>query len=523
MQRSRITGVMLVGLGVLIGSLTFGAVWAATQIGTTDVRITAERLEDGRVELGLQQLGGGGVWGETQRPENRFLTPDAEVGALHQSEPITIEVEVEVASREERAATVYYDYLVDAGAGIGERYNARFTDPDHPELVPGRFLCVIDPNDDGIEALCDGLESSYRGPVVRVEHDDWDDLRSELRARMAVQAPVAMLTTSVPTTILALEVRERARNRPWVTYWIELLDQHLAPSVAPFCQVTHSGTLFENEEDFFWGLSSEISAAAAAQLGVSLDFSSHSEVAGQAAAIRECVASGASVITTTLVEPEVLLPAIEEALAADIPVVSFNSGVNAADEIGTVLHIALDDHEAGRIAGEEFNRRKIRGTALCVIHEPNNVGLHERCEGFEETYRGDVERWSAEDPAAARGELAARLDEGDIRATLTLSVHSAWDARIVNNRRAEPVPLAAFGFSVGLARGVLDGSVMFTILDHPELQAYMSTVAAVMAERWRLDPVTYFNGMSLLIRPQIADADYMQRVVDAMYAEPTGE
>ncbi|MXY86563.1 MAG: hypothetical protein F4Y95_08790 [Chloroflexi bacterium] len=65
--------------------------------------------------------------------------------------------------------------------------------------------------------------------------------------------------------------------------------------------------------------------------------------------------------------------------------------------------------------------------------------------------------------------------------------------------------------------------MMFTILDHPELQAYMSTVAAVMAERWRLDPVTYFNGMSLLIRPQIADADYMQRVVDAMYAEPTGE
>ena len=508
-------------VGGLLGAAALGAILAVSGVGTTEVRISVERLEDGRVEVGLQQLGEDGVWGETQQPENRFLEADAEIGTalITDSIPIEVRVEIEVETRDERAASVYAAYLLETGMEIGERYNERFSDPAYPDLLPGLFLCVIDTNDPGVGTLCDGVEAVYRGVVQRIEIADWSELRAELRARMAVQAPIAMLTTSVPTTILALEIRDQSRHRPRLTYWIELLDPHLTSSETSFCQISHSGTVIENEDDLFWGLSAEISAAAAQQLGVSLDFSAHSNVEDQAQAIRDCVAGGAAVITTTLVEPEALSPAIDDAIAADVPVVSFNSGASAASEIGTALHIALDDHEAGRVAGEEFNRRKITGLALCVIHEPDNVGLHDRCDGFEETYRGRVEHWSAADPAKARSELSERLGEGDVNAILTLSVHSAWDARIVRYRDDLDVPIAAFGFSVGLARSVIDGSVMFTILDHPEMQAYMSAVASVMAERWRLDPVAYFDGMSMLIAPQIADAAYMQTLIDSMYAE----
>ena len=156
---------------------------------------------------------------------------------------------------------------------------------------------------------------------------------------------------------------------------------------------------------------------------------------------------------------------------------------------------------------------------LCVLHEPHNVGLHDRCNGFEEVYQGSVERWSAEDPEAVWDQLAARLGAGDISAILTLSVQSAWDARVTRALHGIDVEIAAFGFSVGLAQSVADESVMFSILDHPEMQAYLSTVASVIANRWRLDPVTYFDGMSLLIRPQIADAEYMQAVIDSMFEE----
>lgn len=83
------------------------------------MRITAERLADGRVELGLEQLGADGAWGEAQPPENRFLAADAEVGAALRTDPIALEVAVEfdLQTREERAASEYQAYLFETGAG----------------------------------------------------------------------------------------------------------------------------------------------------------------------------------------------------------------------------------------------------------------------------------------------------------------------------------------------------------------------------------------------------------------------
>ena len=171
------------------------------------------------------------------------------------------------------------------------------------------------------------------------------------------------------------------------------------------------------------------------------------------------------------------------------------------------------------MAGEEFNQREVEGTVLCIIHEPNNVGLHQRCTGFEETYNGTVERWSPEDPENSIRELIARMAEGDLSAVLALSSDTAYEARVARYYSEVELEIGAFGFSVSLLRAVINGGVMFTIIDHPEMQTYLSAVASVIAERWRLDPVAYFNGLSLLIEPQIADAEYMQTLADSMLAD----
>ena len=501
------------GLGILIGAASLGAIWA-THHGDLTVRVTAVPLEDGRVEVGLQQLGRDAEWHDLTPTRYRFLAADAEAGKEFHSSPILIPVETQA----EQAANAYRAYLLEEGEGIGQTFTNYFNVDAEGDAELGTLLCIIDTNDAGVEALCEGMERTYGGEVAQIESADWDELRGELETRFGDESTAAVLSTSVPTTLLAMEVEEASgRWLPWI-YWIELLDQHLAPSDALFCQITHSGQVIEEGSDLFWGLASEVSAATAAQLGVNYKFSAHGDAAAQAGAIRECIAEEAAVIATTLVEPDALSPAINEALEAGIPVVSFNSGAEISGETGTALHIALDDHEAGRLAGEEFNRREIEGTVLCVIHEPNNVGLHDRCNGFEEVYQGSIERWSAEDPAAVFDELGARLGEGDVSAILTLSVDSAWRARVTRAIHEVDVPIAAFGFSVGLAQSVIDGSVMFSIIDHPEIQTYLSLVASVIAERWRLDPVLYFDGMSLLISPQIADAEYMQALVDSMFA-----
>ncbi len=67
------------------------------------------------------------------------------------------------------------------------------------------------------------------------------------------------------------------------------------------------------------------------------------DVYDQAVAVRRCVADGAAGIATTLAEPDVLKPAVREAIDAGIPVLSFNSGAEVASELGTVMHISLDD------------------------------------------------------------------------------------------------------------------------------------------------------------------------------------
>ena len=506
---------ILLGLGILIGAAALGAVLAAHH-GDVTVRATLVRHDDGRVEVGLQQQGADGAWHELEGPEARFLSPDAEAGTTYHSSEVVIPVE----TQQERAASEYRDYLLGQGEDIGQIFNEYLSESEEgddgaeSEVELGTLLCVIDTNDPGVDALCEGIEHVYGGEVERLEASDWDALREELETRFGEESVAAVVTTSVPTTIIGLDAEEASGQwLPWI-YWIELVDQHPAASDTLFCQITHSGQVIEEEsEDLFWGLASEVSTAAAGQLGINVAFSAHSSAADQAAAIRECVADGATVIATTLVEPDVLSPAIDEALDADIPVVSFNSGAEVAAATGTALHISLDDHEAGRLAGEEFNDREVEGTVLCVIHEPNNVGLHDRCDGFEETYGGAVERWSAEDPAASMDELTARMSEGDLSAVLALSVDSTWEARVARHLSEVELEIGAFGFSVGLARSVLDGSVMFTIIDHPEMQTYLSAVASVIVERWRLDPVAYFNGMSLVIAPQIADAEYMQALL----------
>ena len=238
--------------------------------------------------------------------------------------------------------------------------------------------------------------------------------------------------------------------------------------------------------------------------------------AEQADAVRRCVADGAVAIATTLAEPEAMKPAVREAIASGVPVISFNSGAEAAAEIGTALHISLDDREAGRVAGDEFNRRGIEGKLLCVIHEPDNQGLRDRCDGLEETFNGEVERWSMTDRETTVEELHARLDQGDVSAVLGLSSSIGTQVRSAIFDSRLNVQGATFGFSRTVAEYVAEGRLMFAIFDHPEIQSYLAAVGALVMERLRIDPQAYFNSAQMLIAPTIVNAEEMQALLDSL-------
>ena len=70
--------------------LTVRAPGAGEDAAGTEVRITAQRLADGRTEFALQQREADGEWGERLLPPARFVPATARVGRWLSSTPLTV-------------------------------------------------------------------------------------------------------------------------------------------------------------------------------------------------------------------------------------------------------------------------------------------------------------------------------------------------------------------------------------------------------------------------------------------------
>ena len=88
-MRRRGNVALLLVVGALIGAVALAVVQAATS-ETAEVRISARRLGDGRVEFALQQRIAG-EWNERELPDGRFFPPGAELGSWLNSTPLVIE------------------------------------------------------------------------------------------------------------------------------------------------------------------------------------------------------------------------------------------------------------------------------------------------------------------------------------------------------------------------------------------------------------------------------------------------
>ena len=88
MFRSRLAVAAAFAVAGLVAVM--GVAVAQTVTHTAEVRIVAQRLDDGRVEFGLQQREGDG-WGERILPQRRYF-PTTSEGRWLSSSPITIDV-----------------------------------------------------------------------------------------------------------------------------------------------------------------------------------------------------------------------------------------------------------------------------------------------------------------------------------------------------------------------------------------------------------------------------------------------
>ncbi|MEU1080118.1 substrate-binding domain-containing protein [Streptomyces sp. NPDC005908] len=238
--------------------------------------------------------------------------------------------------------------------------------------------------------------------------------------------------------------------------------------------VTHG-----SEGDVFWDRVRKGAEAAAARDGIELTYLSDPDGAGQADLVRQAVRDGVDGIALTLAKPQAMKGPVNEARAADIPVVGLNSGLDSWKKAGLLAFFGQDESLAGRAVGEKLNDLKAKHT-LCVVHERGNVGLEARCAGVKKTFRGTTENLYVDgtDERAVSGIVTARLrQDPTIDQVVTNGADFALTAVEAAAEAESDAAVATFDLNEDLVDAVRGGNVRFAVDQQPYLQGYLAVDA----------------------------------------------
>ena len=237
----------------------------------------------------------------------------------------------------------------------------------------------------------------------------------------------------------------------------------------------------------FWTVAQKGAEAAAAKLGVTLDYQgSTNDAAKQAATIDAGIAAGCQGIAASAPDPGAIKSAMLKAHDAGIPTVTMNSGSSVFKELGAFTHIGQDEVVAGRAAGEKFNAMGLKHL-LCPIQEAANVGLSDRCKGAAETFKGKVTNFNLDgglaDLTAASAKLKAALQaDSSIDGIFALNADIAAKAALpAVTELGKAIKIGTVDMSPEALQAIKDGTIEFAIDQQQYAQGYLSVMFLYLA------------------------------------------
>lgn len=191
-------------------------------------------------------------------------------------------------------------------------------------------------------------------------------------------------------------------------------------------------------------------------------------------------------------DPDALGPSIQKAVMAGIPVVSMNSGIDAAPHLGIKLHVGQEELSAGRIVGAELKKRGA-SKVLCVNQEVGNAALDQRCQGVAEGFDGPVQVLpTTTDPAEIESKIRAALSSDPaIDAVLGLSAPLVGErsvAAVEGLGLTGKVKVASYDLSANFLKAVADGKAEFAVDQQPYLQGYLPVISLALNARYGILP-----------------------------------
>jgi simple sugar transport system substrate-binding protein len=240
-----------------------------------------------------------------------------------------------------------------------------------------------------------------------------------------------------------------------------------------FAVVTHASA-----GDAFWDVVQNGAEAAAEDLGIEVTYQGSGEPDEQAQLIEAAVSDEVDGIVVSLANPDAMREPLASAEEAGIPVITINSGENESASLGAITHVGQTETVAGQGAGEQLAEAGVTNL-ICVIHEPGNIGLEQRCEGATEGLGGTVENLQVDinDVAGAQTTIQSSLQaDPSINGVLALNPAIGVAAVDAVAGAGSEAQIATFDLSGDVVSAIEDGSILFAVDQQQYLQGYVPIV-----------------------------------------------
>jgi simple sugar transport system substrate-binding protein len=267
-----------------------------------------------------------------------------------------------------------------------------------------------------------------------------------------------------------------------------------------FAMVTHS------DEGSFWSVVKKGAQQAAKDEGVKLIWSpSNNDPQKQAQLIDAAVSQKVDGLAVSVPNADAIKGSLAKAKAAGIPIVTLNSGAEDFKKLGAITHVGQTETIAGVAAGAKLKAAGAK-KVLCVIHEQNNIGLQQRCDGVKKGFGGpvtDLQVKGTADIATTQTEIKSKLQaDKSYDAVMTLNPDIATAAKTAIKGASSSAKLATFDLSPSLLKDIQSGNVLFAVDQQQYLQGYLPIV---FLKLFKNNANTVGGGQPVLTGPGFVD------------------
>jgi simple sugar transport system substrate-binding protein len=267
-----------------------------------------------------------------------------------------------------------------------------------------------------------------------------------------------------------------------------------------FAMVTHS------DEGSFWSVVKKGAQQAAKDEGVKLIWSpSNNDPQKQAQLIDAAVSQKVDGLAVSVPNADAIKGSLAKAKAAGIPIITLNSGADQFQALGAITHVGQTEEIAGEAAGKKLKAAGVK-KVLCVIHEQNNIGLQQRCDGVKKGFGGAVTNQQVkgtEDIATTQTEIKSKLQaDKSFDGVIALNPDIASAAVTAVKGASSDAKIATFDLTPNVIKDIKAGTVLFAVDQQQYLQGYLPIV---FLKLFKVNANTVGGGLPVLTGPGFVD------------------